>query len=153
MLKPQSLRYVFKQCCIETRLKVNKKIRQQSKEPIFGPVKLDINLTRKRFQQIHCTLNKNLILCLGIKTHDALLKPFFVSLCFIWYLQKFSWLSIKSSNDPFWPQLTAYCFLCYVFYNKCYLFLKGSPSCSCPLHVHKPVHLGQGTEFSLPRCH
>ena len=30
-------------------------------------------------------------------------------------------------------------------YSKCCLFLKGSPSSSCPLQLHKPVHLGQDT--------
>ena len=110
-------------------------------------MKLNINLTRKRFQQIYCTLNKNLMLCLGIRTHNPLLKPFiFFFLCFIWHLQDFSLLSNHFSIE---------CLLICspVMYSKCYLFLKVSPSSSCPLQLQKPVHLGQDTVLNFFFCH
>ena len=68
---------------MKTRLMGNKENNSQ-RGYFSGSVKLNINLTRKRLQQIHCTLNENPMLCLGIKTHDQLLKPFiFFSLRFI----------------------------------------------------------------------
>ena len=111
-------KYVFEQCCMKTRPIGNKE--KNSRRGWFSdPVKLNINLTRKRFQQIHCTLNENLMLCLGIKTPDPLLKPFiFLSLCFIWHLQEFLWLSNHSSIDPAFLTIIdclLICFLCYVF--------------------------------------
>ena len=69
----------FKQCCKKTRLIGNKE--NNSRRGHFpGLVKLNINLTKIRFQQLHCTLNENLVLCFHernkTKTHKLLLKPF-----------------------------------------------------------------------------
>ena len=68
---------------MKTRLMGNKENNSQ-RGYFSGPVKLIINLTRNRFQQIHYTLNENLMLFLGIKPLDPLLKPFIIlSLCSI----------------------------------------------------------------------
>ena len=64
---------------MKTRLMGNKENNSQNGQ-YSGSVKLNINLTRKRFQEIHGTLNETLVLSLGLKTHDPLLKPFFFSL-------------------------------------------------------------------------
>ena len=61
-------------------------------------------------------------------------------LCLIWYLQRFSWLSDHSSIDYVWQQFIACWSVSSVKHCKCYLFLKGSPSCSCPLQLHKHAH-------------
>ena len=38
-------------------------------------------------------------------------------------------------------------------YSAGYIFLKGSPRCSYPLQLHKPVHLGQNTVPKNLLCH
>ena len=38
-------------------------------------------------------------------------------------------------------------------YSKCYLFLKVSTSSSCPLQLHKPVHLWHDTVPKNLSCH
>ena len=93
------------------------------------------------------------MLCLGIKTQSTAKAIFSLSVCFILYLRKFSWLSNHSSIDLFWQQFTAYWSVSSVMYCKCYLFQKGSPSCSCSLQLDKPLHLGQDTLHQNFLCH
>ena len=38
-------------------------------------------------------------------------------------------------------------------YSKCYVFLKGSTSCGCPLQLYKPVHPGKDTVPQNLLCH
>ena len=79
--------------------------KQHSNGLIFWSSKAEYLFKKKKeVKQIHCTLNENPMLCLGIKTHNPLPKPFIFSLTLL-HLIFTNVLTIDC---------LLICFLCYV---------------------------------------
>ena len=112
-------KYVFEQCCMKTRLIGNKE--NNSQGLIFWSSETEYSFDKKKISSntLHSRWKPDHVLCLDRKTPNPLLKPFiFLSLCFIWHLQEFLWLSNHSSIDPAFLTIIdclLICFLCYVF--------------------------------------